>query len=87
MEESDHSSVQRPSFEQFVTFVRNEARKTNDPVYGREAISKYVYNAERKEKRYPQKVKGSFAATATKKSKKENKRPDNRGSAQEVSKE
>ena len=79
------SSVRRPSFEQFVTFVRNEARKTNDPVFGREAISKY--NAERKEKRQPQKVKGSFAATATEKTKKEDKRPDNRGSAQEVSKE
>ena len=70
-----------------MTFVRNEARKTNDPVYGREAISKYMYNAERKEKHQPQKVKGSFAATATEKTKKENKRLGNRGSAQEVSKE
>ena len=78
-------SFRSPSFEQFVTFVRNEARKTNDPVFCREAILKY--NAERKEKRQPQRVKGSFAVKATEKTKKEDKRPNNRVSAQEESKE
>ena len=57
------STYRHPDFEQFVAFVREEARKSNDPAFGREAISKYTTDQRDKQQGKP-KVKASYAVMA-----------------------
>ena len=57
------STYRHPDFEQFVAFVREEARKSNDPAFGREAISKYTKEQQDKREGKP-KVKASYAVMA-----------------------
>ena len=60
----DSVMLRQPGFEQFVSFVRSEARKANDPAFGREAIAKYVPERNSRRQNKPQ-VKSSCAVTAT----------------------
>ena len=59
------STYRHPDSEQFVAFVREEARKSNDPAFGREAISKYTTDQRDKQQGKP-KVKASYAVMAEK---------------------
>ena len=57
------STYRHPDFDQFVAFVREEARKSNDPAFGREAISKYTTD-QRDKRQGKLKVKASYAVMA-----------------------